>query len=284
LRVVTSGPAPSQPYRFGVALAKAVGERSGLSLSVDGAADSVRTMQMLQDGRADIGFAFGDAAYLAFTGDIVRNETRLTGVRAIAVLQPRPLHLLVPANSAIRRVTDLRGHKVAINPQDLSAALVLGAFGAPIEELALVPFPSQGSAAAFRSGTVDAIVTSTSDPSGAITASTEAGSRILPLEGPAITALREQYPFLRPVALRAGTYPGHPSVLPTIGVDYLLICRADLSVSVVYEITKRLIDSLPSLGSIDPSFERFDIARAASAPIPLHPGAARFYRERELAQ
>src|SRR5262249_42389733 len=153
--VVISGPVSSQPHRFGVALAKAVGERPGLSLSVDGSADSVRAMQMVQDGHADLGFAFGDAAYLAFTGGIARNERPLTGVRAIAMLQPRPLHVLVPANSAIRRVTDLRGHRVAINPQDLSAALVLGAFGAPVEELALVPFPSQGSAAAFRSGTVD---------------------------------------------------------------------------------------------------------------------------------
>ena len=284
LRVVVSGPPSSQPYRFGVALAEAVGKHTGLTLTVGGMASSVPTMRMLQKGEADIGLAFGDAAYLAFMGAIEPDGERLNGVRAIAVLQPRPLHLLVPPGSDIRHVADLRQRRVAINAQDLSAPLVLEALHAPIAQIRLEPFPAQGSAAAFRAGIVDAIVTSTSDPSPAITEATDAGVRILPLDGPAVPALRQRYPFLRPVAIRGGTYRGHPSVVRTIGVDHLLICRASLDPVVVYEITRSLVESLPSLVSVDPSFGRFEIERAASAPIPLHEGAARYYRARELAQ
>jgi TRAP transporter TAXI family solute receptor len=284
LRVVVGGPPPSQPHRFGTALAETVGQRAGVTLAVDGVASSVESMRMLHQGQADVGFAFGDGAYLAFMGAVEPAGERLNGVRAIAVLQPRPLHLLVPPDSDIRRVADLRQRRVAINPQDLSAPIVLEALGAPTGELRLEPFPAQGSAAAFREGLVDAIVTSTSDPSAAITTATDAGVRILPLDGPAVAVLRERYPFLRPAAIRGGTYRGHPSLVPTIGVDHLLICRASLDAAVVYEITKRLVESLPSLVALDPSFDRFEIARAAAAPIPLHSGAARYYRERELAQ
>src|SRR5262249_26823080 len=129
LRVVVGGPPPSQPYRFGIALAEAVGKRSGLTFATDGSADTVATMQLLHDDKADPRFAFGDAAYLAFMAAIGSRDTPLNRVRAISVLQPRPLHVLVSPRSDIRRVADLRGRRVAINPQDLSAPFVLEAFG-----------------------------------------------------------------------------------------------------------------------------------------------------------
>ena len=68
----------------------------------------------------------------------------------------------------------------------------------------------------------------------------------------------------------------------TIGVDNLLLCRSDLQDELVYELTKRFFDALPRLASEQPSLRLMDFAQAPATPIPLHDGAARYYREREL--
>jgi len=62
-----------------------------------------------------------------------------------------------------------------------------------------------------------------------------------------------------------------------VGVDLLLVCRADLDSAVVYAITRALFEDIPRLAR-----RQIDPYRAAATVIPLHPGAARYYREREM--
>jgi uncharacterized protein len=72
--------------------------------------------------------------------------------------------------------------------------------------------------------------------------------------------------------------------VPTVGVDSLLLCRADLSEDLVYRLTAAFFDVLPTLSTELESLQLMDVARASATPIPLHRGAARYYRERELTR
>lgn len=71
--------------------------------------------------------------------------------------------------------------------------------------------------------------------------------------------------------------------MTTLGVDNLLVCRADLDERLVHELTRVLIESLPELAKIHAAARGIDPDQAPAAPIPLHAGAARFYRERKLS-
>jgi TRAP-type uncharacterized transport system substrate-binding protein len=62
----------------------------------------------------------------------------------------------------------------------------------------------------------------------------------------------------------------------------LLACRADLADELVYWVTRTLFESLPDLANSLPSLRQVDPEHVQASPVPLHPGAARFYREREL--
>jgi TRAP-type uncharacterized transport system substrate-binding protein len=62
----------------------------------------------------------------------------------------------------------------------------------------------------------------------------------------------------------------------------LLVCRQDLSEDLVYRLTSVLFDSVPELIRAHPAASSVDPGRGPAAPIPLHRGAARYYREREL--
>ena len=107
----------------------------------------------------------------------------------------------------------------------------------------------------------------------------DAGARLVPIEGPSADRLRRDYPFLTATVVSGELYG---SSVHTIGVDGLLICRSDLDETMVYELTKQLFLSLRSLGRGALRF--MDVDQAPATPIPLHPGAARYYRERELSR
>ena len=75
----------------------------------------------------------------------------------------------------------------------------------------------------------------------------------------------------------------HASVR-TIGVDRLLVCRSDLDDALVHELTRHFIEALPEIfRPLRSSARLLDLDSASATPIPLHPGAAQYYRERELA-
>ena len=61
-----------------------------------------------------------------------------------------------------------------------------------------------------------------------------------------------------------------------------LVCRRDLDETLVYDLTRRFFEALPSLSSSQGALRFIDLDQAPATPIPLHDGAARFYREREL--
>jgi TRAP-type uncharacterized transport system substrate-binding protein len=69
-----------------------------------------------------------------------------------------------------------------------------------------------------------------------------------------------------------------------MGVLYLLVCARDLDEPLVYNLTRRFFEVLPSLVPQQDSLRLVDLQQVAATPIPLHPGAARYYRERELAR
>jgi TRAP transporter TAXI family solute receptor len=110
------------------------------------------------------------------------------------------------------------------------------------------------------------------------------GAVLLPLEGPAIDAVRRESIFLHPTVIPEGTYPGQHGPIHTVGVHNLLVCRRDLDEGLVYRLTRRLFEVLPSLVQQQDSLRLVDLQQAPATPIPLHPGAARYYRERELAR
>ena len=104
------------------------------------------------------------------------------------------------------------------------------------------------------------------------------------VDGPGIGHIRSDYPFLRLVFIPSGTYPTQKDPIRTIGVENILVCRADLAEDIVYELTRGLFDMVSGLAAERTSLRLMNIEQAPATPIPLHPGAARYYREREIAR
>lgn len=282
LRLTTGTPGAGF-HPLGQAFDRSFGAANGpMTLSIQESAGSIANVEAIQRGNADIGFSYADVAYVGFVGQLEGQRRGFDRLRGVAVLQLTPVHLIVGAGSGLRDVSQLKGRHIAVglpgSGSALTAEIVLQALGIPRTSVRLEPLRYSEAGARLAVGSIDALFVTGSDPVESVRTAARAGARLLPLEGQPIERLRHDYPFLRPMSIPAGTYPGQPSAVRTIGVDNLLVCRRDLDEAVVHDFTRQFFAALPSL----PLLRLMDAEQAPATPVPLHEGAARFYREREL--
>ncbi len=284
----TSGTPGAGFYPLGEGLARGF-ERlvPGLDVEVRESEGSVSNVDAIQRGVADIGLAYADVAYIAFVGRI-EGRPRFDHLRGIAVLHRTPLNVVVRRDSSIRSIADLRGRRVATglsgSGSALTASLLLKAFGLGPHDVRTESLRYNEAAVRLVAGDLDALLVVGSQPLEAVTMATQAGARILPLEGPVIEQLLRADPFFIRASIAAGAYPGHLRAVHTIGVDNLLVCRDDVNEQLVHDLAQRVFEILPELQGPHAAAGALDLERAPATPIPLHPGAARYYREREISR
>jgi TRAP transporter TAXI family solute receptor len=246
---------------------------------------SLVVLSSLQEGKGDFGFSLADAAYVAYRRGIEPNTSPYTNVRAIAVRWVNSFYAIVPGGSPYRTPADFRGKRVAIMPRgsagELLTRLILEAHGLTYADVK----PSfidtdQDRLTALREGRLD-VVTLTATPVSSLPAEiTRAGFRVIPLQREVVNRVRSQYPFVKIVPLEREL--AGQSDLITVGVDSVLVCRADLEEPLAYALTKAFYGLLSDLARAQPGVA-INPGNASATPIPLHPGAARFYREQEIS-
>jgi TRAP transporter TAXI family solute receptor len=250
-------------------------------------AGSVANLQRLESGDADLGFALADVAYTAFNGRGMEFPVPAKYVRALAVLHPSAVHVLVPAQSTARSVADLRG-RIGVGPAGsgtaITSALLLNAFGVSPKQITNQSLPFITASEALSTGQLDAAFVVAADPVDAVQRAMNAGARLLEIGDTQVRRLRVEYPFLRPGIIPAGTYQKEPRAIQTMLIDVLLLTRVDLDDGLVRRLTSVLFDVLPQLSSTHDFLRMMDVRRAPATPIPLHAGAALYYREQELSR
>jgi uncharacterized protein len=283
----TTGPAGggADPLgkRLGDAYAKLLPQTN---IEVHTSEGAVANVQALQAGQAEVGFTFADVAYLAFEGQLDAARTPFQKLRGIAVMRLTPLHLIVSGHSPVGGVGDLRGRHVGLGPRGsgtaLTANLVLREFGLSVADVRAEFLPFTEAGQRLSAGTLDAMFESTVYPAASVLNATRSGAHLVPVVGPPVQRLLADYPFFRPTLIPPDAYLGSSNPVHTIGVALLLVCRSDLDESLVYELTRGFFDALPWLWSSQDETGLIDLDQAPATPIPLHDGAARYYREREL--
>ena len=250
------------------------------------ASGSINAVEAMLRGDADLGFSSAGVAYFVS----VRRETRSDGssplLRGIAVLQSVPLRLFVRADSGIRRLDDLRGRRVGIGLQGSSvrftSEIVLRAFGIDLETLQAESLRSDQAAERLLAGSLDAMFVGSAPA--VVKAVVQGGASLLPIEGPPVDRLRREYPFLKLASIPGRVHADRGDPIRTVAFDAVLVCRDNLDEQLAYDLTRHFFEALPSLVSVEGSLSGMDLSQAPATPIPLHVGAARYYRELELFQ
>jgi TRAP transporter TAXI family solute receptor len=243
--------------------------------------DSEKRLIALQQGSIDLAVATADATYLAFNGLLSGRSQPMDKVRGIALLHSAAVHLL--AGPAANPGWGFRGMRVVLgNPVGANEALgerLINSMGITRSEIQGEFLLRDLAVERLLKGEVDAAIVIGRPPQEPVVRALHGGARLLDIDGPEIDRLRLHYPLLGRMLIPRGTYPGQHVPVHTIGVDLLLVCRADLDNKLVYELTRAYFEQSPEnvRSETDPQ-------RAPAVVIPLHPGAARYYREREVSR
>lgn len=279
-------------YPLGVALANAFNQSiPNIRAVAEPTGASIFNVEALEQGSADLGLALADVVYLAYAQGIREHNEPHPMLRGIAVLYVNVLHIITLADGGVADVADLRhgriGYGMAVVPASAPPRiavldLIAQAYGIAPQDIRAERMRFSEMTRGLREGSLKAGVILAGYPFPAVTSlAKEAPVRLLALDQDAADRIRERYPFYKPALIPAGTYPGQKDDVTAVGVDNLLICRDDLDEQIVYELTKALFEALPQMvefaADINPDL-------GPATPIPLHPGAARYYRERELLQ
>ena len=256
-------------------------------ITLQSSSGGVAVVSSVDKGEGQLGLAQSDVTYLAYRRGIEKNLYPHKNLRAITVLWINTFYVLVRADSPFRSITDLKGQRVGIirpgTSGEFSTRIVLDAHGMRYTDVQPIFEPTDTLMPMLAKGEIDAVFSANPLMLDTIqTLSKTTPLRLLPIGRTEVNKLRSSYPFLRPVTVPAHKLAGQTKPIETLGSEWLLVCRSDLSEEVVYQLTREFFAQLPAMAKDFGEAALIDPEQAPATPIPLHAGAARYYREREI--
>jgi TRAP transporter TAXI family solute receptor len=242
---------------------------------------SITSLLDLKNEKTNVSGTLADVAYLAYAGQLEEMTEPFDQLRGMAVTGLNTMHLLVGSQVRVNTLRDLRGLRVSLGAPGSSTAHItlrmLQDLGIARGQIRAERIPNAEIVTRLSNGDLDAAFSGFGVPGATVIAAMNRGARLIPIDGPEIEEMRTRYPYLKRTLIPVGTYPNQPEPIRTLGVDTLLVCRAELDEELVY----RLLDAY---FATRPTMTPPNLDRAPATPIPLHPGAARYYRQRELSR
>jgi TRAP transporter TAXI family solute receptor len=273
-------------YPIGVGLSQLYSTGiDGSKTSVQATKASVENLNLLQSGRGELALALGDSVADAWAGvEDAGFKTPLTKLRAIAGAYPNYIQIVASKESGIKTLADLKGKTISVGAPksgtELNARAIFKAAGLSYEDMAKVEFlPYAESVELIKNRQLDATLQS----SGLGMAAIRDLAATLPItfiSVPADVTAKIGNDAYQPAVIPAGTYDGQDADVPTVAINNILVSHEGVSEEVAYQMTKLMFDNLERLGNAHSAAKDITLETAAkNLPIPLHPGAERFYKE-----
>ena len=275
-------------YPLGVALSKIYSDNmKGVKVQVQSTKASVENLNLLQQGRGEIAFALGDSVKSAWQGDKEAGfPKKLDKLRAIAAIYPNYVQIVASKSSGIKTFQDLKGHSLSVGAPksgtELNARRIFSAMGMSYKDLSKTEYLSFGELVQLmKNRQLDATLQS----AGLGVASIKDLASSVPIQVVAVpksVAEKLGAPFIA-ADIPAGTYDGQDKAVPTLAITNILVTRAGVSDDEAYQMTKQLFEHLPDMVAAHSAAKAISLEKASKGlPIPLHPGAMRYYKEKGL--
>ncbi|MGK9259451.1 TAXI family TRAP transporter solute-binding subunit [Sinorhizobium meliloti] len=275
-------------YPLGVALSKIYGDKiEGVRTQVQATKASVENLNLLQQGRGEIAFSLGDSVKLAWEGNTDAGfKAPLDKLRGIAAIYPNYIQIMASKESGIKTVADLKGKSLSVGAPksgtELNARAILGAAGMSYDDLGKTEYlPFAESVELMKNRQLDATLQS----AGLGVSSFKDLATSLDVQMVAVPeeiATKLGAPYVA-ATVPAGTYQGQDSDVQTVAVVNFLVTHSEVSDETAYQMTKQLFENIPALTAAHKAAENIRIEDALKGmPIPLHPGAERYYKEKGL--
>lgn len=286
INILTGGTAGVY-YPLGVALSKVYAEIPDARVQVQSTKASVENMNLLQSGRGEIAFTLGDSLAAAWNGDAEAGfAAPLKKVRGLAAIYPNFIQIVASKESGIRTMADLKGKRVSVGAPksgtELNARTIFKAAGIAYEDLGKVEYlPFAESVELMKNRQLDATLQSAGLGVASIR-DLASSIAIQMVEIPAELTASIGAPYVERT-IPAGTYEGQEADVTTAAVLNFLATHSGVSEEIAYQMTRRLFENLDQLTAAHAAARGITLETALNGmPLPLHPGAEKYYKEKGL--
>jgi TRAP transporter TAXI family solute receptor len=247
----------------------------------------VENLNLLADGEAQVSIAISSNCYESYTGTGVFDGYKNEKFRVIGGLYYNPNQIVVAKASGIDSLAKLKG-----------AHFASGAIGSSTEGESKNHFTSAGlkypddlkienigfaeAVNLMRNKQLDGAWIMAALGNAAVTEATStAGATILNIDDATIEKLQKSYPWYAKFTIPAGTYSGQDKDIQTTAIKMVMFTTADLDEETVYDLTKTFWENISTLAESNKGLVGVKAEDAISdiADLPLHPGAAKYYKE-----
>ncbi len=273
-------------YPVGGGLAEIINKHvEGYSGTAEVTGASVENMGLIATGDADLAIALADTVAQAYSGTGKFEGQQLPMVRGLASVYANMIHIVALESSGIKTLADLKGKRVSIGAPgsgtEVNTASILEANGITYDDIEEQRLNFNETADALANGDIDAGFWSVGAPTSSIlNLATTQKIVIIALSEDELAAAMAADATFATTTLPANSYTGVAEDIKVLGIPNVLTVSSEMSDDLAYALTKAMFENIAELQAIHPAANETTVEFTMSAtPIPLHPGALRYYDE-----
>jgi len=282
VRLMT-GPQGGSWYPLGGAIAN-IADKAGVKVQVLPGA-GIANVKAVEGGKADLGFGNSISTVDGVAGR-APFDTPSKNVCNVASLYPQYFQVVANADAGIKSLSDLKGKSIAVQPKGNTAEFIsqqaLEVYGLKYPDMSRVSYVSYTDAVSLmKDNNAQAFTLGTTVPASSIMDLASARDiQLVGIPDDKFQAIRKLNPGYTKLVIPAGSYPKQTQDVQTIGYATHVIARCDLDENVVYQILKGMVANKADLAAIASAMKDLTPKMMAEdIGVPLHKGAARFYKE-----
>jgi len=276
-------------YPLGVSLTQIYGKvMPEAKTSVQATKASAENLNLLQAAKGEVAFTLGDTLSEAWKGNAEAGfKAKLDKLRTLAAIYPNYIHFLASADSGIKSLADLKGKKVSVGAPksgtELNSRDILKAAGMSYADFAKTEYLGYSeSVELIKNRQLDATLLSSGLGVAAVRdLATAVKIVVIPIPAEIVTKIGDA--AYQTGVIPANTYNGQTADVPTVAVPNYLVTHAGVSDDTVYKMTKSMFENLDAMIASHAAAKAIKKETAAiGSPVPLHPGAEKYYKEAGL--
>lgn len=247
----------------------------------------VENLNCIREGEAQIGVAVTSIMYESMNGTGAFEGNPDPNLRVLAGLYYNPNQIVVSAESGINSIADLKGKRFApgapggTSEVETNYHLTAAGLNYPDDlDAQYVGFTEASDL--MRNKQLDGAWIMAGIPTAAVTEITStAGGKLVPIDEALIEKLQETYPWYAKFVIPAGTYSGQNEDVTTSAIKITICTSANVPDDVIYDLTKTLWENIDTLSESQNILKSCSVEDAVTdlAGLPIHDGAARYYKE-----
>ncbi len=280
-----TGPTGGFAYTMSAPWSSTVGSAIGIAISPEATRGIPINVQMLDDKKVEAAVGTSDIVVLGWRGEDFAKGKKMQDVRTMLMFDPYVFQPYVDARSDIKSLSDFNGK--VINPSRAGSGTD-GILRGVVKTLGIKPSkitnvsPAQANDL-MADGRVDvSIGTGNILHPAASQYEARAPIRLIGFTEEEVQKYLADNPQLARMVIPAGSAKGQDKDLVSVGSYSMFIVRKELPDSLVYEMVKATFDNQKDLANAYKSFQKLTPERILLSPIPIHPGAVKYFEEKGI--